>query len=229
VRRFLPGLALALTIVAALAFPVAMRAEGDAYYLSFASRILIYALAASSLNLILGYGGMISFGHAAFVGTGAYVSSILLAEGVASAWIGWPAAVAASAAAALAIGAVSLRTRGAYFIMITLAFAQMMYFLVNSMKAYGGDEGLTLPARARTGLGVDLDDPAAFYYVALAALAAGLYGLHRLARSRFGRVIQAARENEVRAEAVGFPVYRYKLVCFVIAGAAAGLAGERSW
>ncbi|HZR68252.1 MAG TPA: branched-chain amino acid ABC transporter permease [Burkholderiales bacterium] len=223
--RVLRRAALGLAIAAALAFPFVMGAEGDAYYVSFASRILVYALAATSLNLILGYGGMISFGHAAFVGTGAYVSSILLAEGIASAWIGWPAAIAASALAALAIGAVSLRTRGAYFIMITLAFAQMMYFLVNSMKAYGGDEGLTLPARARVGLGIDLDDAQTFYYVALAALAAALVGLHRLSHSRFGRVIQAIRENEVRAEAIGFPVYRYKLVCFVIAGAAAGLAG----
>ena len=205
----------------ALAFPLAMQ---ETYYLSFASRIFVYALAATSLNLILGYGGMISFGHAAFVGTGAYVSSIFIAEGVTSAWIGWPAAVAASAVAALAIGAVSLRTRGVYFIMITLAFAQMMFFLVNSMKAYGGDEGLTLPARA-TGLGVDFSSDAVFYYVALAALAAAVSGLHRLSRSRFGRVIQAIRENEARAEAIGFPVYRYKLACFVIAGAVGGLAG----
>src|SRR5438309_7738291 len=220
-RRAAPWVILAL----ALAFPLAMQAEHQTYYLSFASRIFIYALAATSLNLILGYGGMISFGHAAFVGTGAYVSSILLSEGVASAWIGWPAAVAASSLAALAIGAVSLRTRGVYFIMITLAFAQMMFFLVNSMKAYGGDEGLSLPARASLGLGVDLGSDVAFYYAALAALAAGLYGLHRLAHSRFGCVIQAIRENEERAEAIGFPVYRYKLACFVIAGAAGGLAG----
>jgi branched-chain amino acid transport system permease protein len=205
----------------ALAFPLAMQ---ETYYLSFASRIFVYALAATSLNLILGYGGMISFGHAAFVGTGAYVSSIFIAEGITSAWIGWPAAVAASALAALVIGAVSLRTRGVYFIMITLAFAQMMFFLVNSMKAYGGDEGLSLPARA-SGLPVDLGGDVAFYYVALAALAACVYGLRRLAHSRFGRVIQAIRENEARAEAIGFPVYRYKLACFVLAGAAGGLAG----
>jgi len=207
--------------VLALAFPLVVQ---EPYYLSFASRIFVYALAATSLNLALGYGGMISFGHAAFVGTGAYVSSIFIAEGVASAWIGWPAAVAAAALAALVIGAVSLRTRGVYFIMITLAFAQIMYFLVNSMKAYGGDEGLSLPARA-TGLGFDLGSDVAFYYVALALLAAGVHALHRLAHSRFGRVIQAIRENEARAEAIGFPVYRYKLACFVVAGAAGGLAG----
>jgi branched-chain amino acid transport system permease protein len=206
-------------LVLALAFPIAVH---EPYYLSFASRVFVYALAATSLNLVLGYGGMISFGHAAFVGTGAYVSSILLAEGVASAWIGWPAAVATSVLVALVIGAVSLRTRGVYFIMITLAFAQVVFFLVNSMKAYGGDEGLSLPGRA-TGLPIDSD--IGFYYVALGFLAAAVYGLHRLARSRFGRVIQAIRENEARAEAIGFPVYRYKLVCFVIAGAAGGLAG----
>src|SRR5256712_8252574 len=126
---------------------------------------------------------MISFGHAAFVGTGAYVSGILLSEGVASAWIGWPAAVAASALAALAIGAVSLRTRGVYFIMITLAFAQMVFFLVNSMKAYGGDEGLSLRDRASVGLGADLGSELPSSYAALASLAPGLSAFHRLPHS----------------------------------------------
>jgi branched-chain amino acid transport system permease protein len=214
-QRFAPLAVLAL----ALAFPLAVH---EPYYLSFASRIFVYALAATSLNLVLGYGGMISFGHAAFVGTGAYVSSIFIAEGVTSAWIGWPVAVAASAVAALVIGAVSLRTRGVYFIMITLAFAQMMFFLVNSMKAYGGDEGLSLPARAA---GLPIDSDVGFYYMALAVLAAAVFALQRLSQSRFGRVIGAIRENEARAEAIGFPVYRYKLACFVIAGAAGGLAG----
>jgi branched-chain amino acid transport system permease protein len=138
-----------------VAFPLAMSAAGQLFYISVASRMMIYAIAATSLNLLLGYGGMISFGHAAFVGTGAYVASILIAEGVASAWLGWPAAAAAAGAAAALIGAISLRTRGVYFIMITLAFAQMMFYLVNSMKAYGGDEGLTLPRRAALGVGLD--------------------------------------------------------------------------
>jgi len=128
-------------------FPLAMLWADQLFYVSFASRVMIYAIAATSLNLVLGYGGMISFGHAAFVGTGAYVGSILVAEGVTSAFVGWPAAIAASALAAWLIGAISLRTRGVYFIMITLAFAQMMFYLVNSMKAYGGDEGLTLRQR----------------------------------------------------------------------------------
>src|SRR3989442_4850950 len=223
-RRAAPWVILALALV----FPLAMQAEHQTSYLSFASRIFVYALAATSLNLILGYGGMISFGHAAFVGTGAYVSSILLSEGVASAWIGWPAAVAASALAALAIGAVSLRTRGVYFIMITLAFAQMMFFLVNSMKAYGGDEGLSLPARASVGLGVDLGSDVAFYYAALAALAAGLYGLHRLAQSRLGGVIPAIRGNEESAAAIRFSVYRHKHACLLLPREPVARSGEHT-
>ena len=212
-----------LLLAVSVAFPLLLQATDNLFYVSFASRVLIYAIAATSLNLVLGYGGMISFGHAAFVGTGAYTAGILLAEGVTSAWIGWPAAVAASALAACLIGAVSLRTRGVYFIMITLAFAQMMFYLVNSMKAYGGDEGLTLPRRPD--LGLDLGNELAFYYVVLFLLLLTLFFLHRLVNSRFGRVIAAIRENEARAEALGFPVYRYRLACFVIAGAAGGLAG----
>jgi len=212
-------------VVLLLAFPLAMQALGYLFYVSFAARVMVYAIAATSLNLVLGYGGMLSFGHAAFVGAGAYVASILVAEGVTSAWIGWPAAVAMSALLAWIIGAISLRTRGVYFIMITLAFAQMMFYLVNSMKAYGGDEGLTLPRRAELGLGLDLGNELVFYYVVLLLLLLTLYGLHRVVHSRFGRVMVAIRENEARAEAVGLPVYRYQLACFVIAGAAGGLAG----
>jgi branched-chain amino acid transport system permease protein len=215
----------AFVVAFAVALPLALKAGDQLFYLSFASRILITALAASSLNLVLGYGGMVSFGHAAFVGTGAYVASIALAEGVASAWFGWPAAVLASGLAALAIGAISLRTRGVYFIMITLAFAQMVYYLVNSMKAYGGDEGLTLPSRATLGFGLDLGDEVTFYYVILFILSITLFLFHRLIHSRFGRALVAIRENEERAEALGFPTLRYKLVAFAIAGAAGGLAG----
>jgi branched-chain amino acid transport system permease protein len=212
-----------LLLLIFILFHLAMLATDQLFYVSFASRVMIYAIAATSLNLVLGYGGMISFGHAAFVGTGAYVGSILVAEGVTSAFVGWPAAIAVSALAAWIIGALSLRTRGVYFIMITLAFAQMMFYLVNSMKAYGGDEGLTL--RQRPSLLIDLGDEMAFYYVVLFILASTIFLLYRLMRSRFGRVVVAIRENEARAEAIGFPVFRYKLACFVIAGAAAGLAG----
>jgi branched-chain amino acid transport system permease protein len=205
-------------------FPLAMQAMDAMFYVSLASRILIYAIAATSLNLVLGYGGMVSFGHAAFFGAGAFVVGIMAVEGVRSAWIAWPAAVAVAALAAFVIGALSLRTRGVYFIMITLAFAQMIYYICVSLKTYGGDDGLSLPGRSTIGFGT-LGDDLVWYYVVLAILALVLYGLHRLVHSRFGRVIAAIRENEARAEAIGFPVYRYKLACFVIAGAVGGLAG----
>jgi len=215
-----------ILVIAALAcaFPWVMQALDQHFYTSFAARILIYAMAAASLNLVLGYGGMVSFGHAAFFGAGAYLVGILAVEGVTSLWLSWPLAVAVAALAALVIGAISLRTRGVYFIMITLAFAQMMYYVFVSLKAYGGDDGLSLPGRS-TGLGIALSNDIVWYYLVLVLLVIVLYLLHRLLRSRFGRVIEAIRDNETRATAVGYPVYRYKLLCFVISGAIAGLAG----
>jgi len=210
---------------AAVAFPLIAQPLGWDFYIGFASRIMIYALAASSLNLVLGYGGMVSFGHAAFVGAGAYTVAILMAEGVASAWIAWPLAVVLAGALAAAIGAVCLRTRGVYFIMITLAFAQMIYYVAVGMRAYGGEEGLNLAARSAVGFGLDLKDDVTFYYVVFAILAAALFALRRAMDARFGRVIEAIRENETRMEAIGFPTYRYKLVCFALGGAVAGLAG----
>jgi branched-chain amino acid transport system permease protein len=212
--------ALALLLV----FPLAAKHWDQVFYVSFATRIMIFALAATSLNLILGYGGMVSFGHAAFVGAGAYIVGILMAQGVTSAWISWPLAVLVAALLGLVIGAISLRTRGVYFIMITLAFAQMMYYVFVSLRAYGGEDGLNLAARSRLGFGLNLGDDVTFYYLALAILAAALYLLRRLLNARFGQVIQAIRENETRMEAVGFPTYRYKLICFVIAGGVARLA-----
>jgi branched-chain amino acid transport system permease protein len=209
---------------ALVAFPFAASALGFEFYVSFATRVLAYALAASSLNLILGYGGMVSFGHAAFFGAGAYTVGILAVEGVTSGWIAWPLAVGVSAALALAVGAISLRTRGVYFIMITLAFAQMLYYVFVSLKRYGAEDGLNVP-RSSLGFGLDLRDDMTLYFVALSAFVVVLYAMHRLVHARFGRVIVAIRENEMRMEAIGFPVYRYKLVCFVIAGAIAGLAG----
>jgi len=216
----------AVAVFALLAlFPLVMQSMDGLFYVSLASRILIYAIAATSLNLVLGYGGMVSFGHAAFFGAGAFVVGILSVEGVRSAWIAWPAAIAVAALAALVIGAMSLRTRGVYFIMITLAFAQMIYYIFVSLKTYGGDDGLSMPGRSTVGMDVNLRDELTWYYLVLALLALVLYGLKRLVHSRFGRVIDAIRENEARAEAIGFPVYRYKLLCFVISGAVAGLAG----
>ena len=215
----------------AIALPFVLRALGLDFYLSLASRIVIYAIAATSLNLVLGYGGMVSFGHAAFVGLGAYVTAIMLSEGVTSGVLHLAATVAVTALAALVIGAISLRTRGVYFIMITLAFAQMLYYLANSVKGYGGDEGLTVRTRSLfsfAGYVLDLKNPLAIYFIAVAVLALALVALARFAPSRFGRAVLALRDDDVRAEALGFPTYRYKLVVFVVAGALGGVAGALS-
>lgn len=208
-----------------LAFPFIATAVGADFYITLASRILIFALAATSLNLILGFGGMVSFGHAAFIGLGAYTVAIAMQEGLGNAWLVWPLAMAVSALCALLIGAISLRTQGVYFIMITLAFAQMLYFLVVSLKAYGGDDGLSMAARSAVAPGVDLAVDRHFYYVTLALVASALALVARLLNARFGHTLQAIRENEVRMTAIGFPVYRYKLVAFTLAGALAGLSG----
>ncbi|HUL64710.1 MAG TPA: branched-chain amino acid ABC transporter permease [Burkholderiaceae bacterium] len=214
--------------VLALALPWLLQALQMDFYLSVASRVVVYAIAATSLNLVLGYGGMVSLGHAAFVGLGSYVTGILLAEGVTGFGVHLVATVAITALMALVIGAISLRTRGVYFIMITLAFAQMLFYLANSVKGYGGDEGLTLRARSLLPFGIDLKNGIAFYYVALCVLAAALFALARFVPSRLGRAVLAGRDDEVRAEALGFATFRYKLAIFVAAGALAGIAGALS-
>ena len=194
----------ALAVLAALAaFPLAMQAADNLFYVNLATRMLIYAIAASSLNLVLGYGGMVSFGHAAFFGAGAYIVGILAYEGVTNLWIAWPLAVAAAALAALVIGAISLRTRGVYFIMITLAFAQMMYYIFVSLKAYGGDDGLSMPGRSTLGFGLDLRNELTWYYAVLLLLAVILYFLHRLVRSRFGRRFKVATDGVLRRQPAG--------------------------
>ena len=214
-----PAGAGALVVVALLAvLPYALGAFGLEYYVSLATRVLVFGLAATSLNLLVGYGGMVSFGHAAFFGGGAYVAVAAAANGMAAPWLAWPLAMAGSALLALAIGAASLRTRGLYFIMITLAFAQMVYYLVLSLKALGGDDGMALAAKAVAG-----DN--AFYYAVLAVCVVVGFGLRLAIDAPFGRALQAIRENESRMEAIGYPVFRLKLAAFVIAGAVAGLAG----
>ena len=218
------GLIVALILLVFAVLPLLTQAFDQRYLLSIGTRIVIWSIAAISLNMILGYGGLVSFGHAVFFGIGGYAVGILAANGLQSAWLQWPVAIAASILWAALVAALSLRTRGVYFIMITLAFAQMIYYLTVSMKAYGGDEGLNLPGRSTLPF-ADLKDDTSFYYAVLLLLALSLLLLQRLVDSRFGRVIEAIRENETRMEAIGFPTRRYKLACFVIAGAFGGLAG----
>ena len=215
----------ALLLALAVALPWVLHARGMDFYISMASRMMIYGIAACSLNLLLGYGGLVSFGHAAFLGLGAYTVGILITEGVTNGWVGFAIAMAVSAIAAGLIGAISLRTRGVYFIMITLAFAQMIYYLVNSIKAYGGDEGLNIKQRSDFGFGLDLKNDVTFYFVVLLVLVFTLVLISRIMHSRFGRVIRAIRDDDVRVDAVGLPSYRYKWVLFVIAGTLGGLAG----
>ncbi|HXD45452.1 MAG TPA: branched-chain amino acid ABC transporter permease [Pseudolabrys sp.] len=218
------NLATVALFAALLLLPLYVQATGDRFLLTLFTRIVILALAAVSLNLILGFGGMMSFGHAAYLGIGGYAVGMLAHEGIVSGLIQWPVALAASALFALVIGALSLRTRGVYFIMITLAFAQMAYYVIAGIARYGGDDGLTIYKRSQFGA-LNLSNKVVFYYVCLALLMATVYLVWRLVNSRFGMVIRGARSNETRMRAIGFPTYRYKLVCFVIAGTLGGLAG----
>ncbi|RMD65378.1 MAG: branched-chain amino acid ABC transporter permease [Alphaproteobacteria bacterium] len=230
---------LATAAVVGLILPLAATASGQEYLIGVATRILILALAGLSLNLILGYGGMVSFGHAAFFGVGAYAVAILAYHdtmgepvltwpielaGTQSAFVAWPAAMLISALFALVVGAISLRTGGLYFIMITLAFAQMLFFFFVGLETYGGDDGLSLWARSSAGP-LDLGDPATFYYLTLGLVALVLGFKARLVAARFGLALQGIRDNEQRMRALGFATLRYKLAAFVLAGAVAGLAG----
>ena len=198
---------------------------GQPFYVDLLRRVMIFAIAAASLNLILGYGGMVSFGHAAYLGVGAYAVGVLAHYGVHSGILQWALAIVASALVALVIGAVSIRTSGIYFIMITLAFTQMLYYLGISIEEYGGDNGMRLAVKSQFPGLIDLNDASAFYYLVLAILVLFLFLGHRLVNSRFGMVIRAAKSNEARTRAIGFSPYPYRLAAFVIAGAVCGLAG----
>jgi branched-chain amino acid transport system permease protein len=213
-----------LGLVLLLVFPLIAPALNLDFYVSFVRRVLIFALAATSLNFILGYGGMVALGHAAFFGAGAYVVAMLSVQGVPQALIAWPIAMLVAGALALVIGLISLRTRGVYFIMITLAFAQMVFYLFISLRQYGGEDGINLVGPSVLP-GLNLANDRTFYYVVLVVVLACLWWLNRLIQARFGQALQGIRENESRMEALGYPVFRIKLLAFVIAGVMAGLAG----
>ncbi len=219
-----------------LALPILADMFGQPALTSLATRVLIYGIAAASLNFILGFGGMVSFGHAAFFGIGGYVVGILyhhyasgepifgLIPGTNQLLITLPAAILVSGIFAAIIGALSLRTSGVQFIMITLAFAQMLFFLFVSLKAYGGDDGLII-RRTNELPGLNMRDKQTIYYVCLVIAALFFALLYRLVNSPFGYVIAGLRQSEQRMAAVGLHAYRYKLVAFVISGMGAGLAG----
>ncbi|MEJ8474027.1 branched-chain amino acid ABC transporter permease [Roseibium algae] len=220
----------------AWAFPIAIFAVlslvptyasvfDDRFILLFFTRILVFAIVAVSLDFILGLGAMVSFGHAAYIGFGAYAVGILAEHDIWAAWISFPLAMVAGGLFALFTGAISLKTRGVYFIMITLAFGQMAYFTATSLSVYGGDDGLTMWGRSEF-FGTDLfNGDASFYYLVFAVLAAVYLLLRIFSASRFGRVLRGAKQSEARLQAMGVDPYRYRLAAYVIAGVIASLAG----
>jgi branched-chain amino acid transport system permease protein len=208
----------------ALAPPIA-NALNQPFYVDLLRRVMIFSIAALSLNLILGYGGMVSFGHAAYLGIGGYAVAVLSFYGINNGFLQLAVAIAGSALVALVIGAVSIRTSGIYFIMITLAFTQMLYFLGISLDVYGGDDGMRLATRSDFGGLIDLDNATAFYYLVFVVMLLCIYLVHRIVNSRFGMVIRAAKSNEARTRAIGFSPYPYRLAAFVIAGMMCGVAG----
>ncbi len=233
-------LAIAAGLVLLCLLPAIAAWADQPFLLRLFTRVVIFAIIASGLDLILGFGGMVSMGQAAFVGLGAYVVGILgwhagngtplvLAwSGTDNAWVAWPLALAVTAAAAAAIGWVSLRTSGMYFIMITLAFAQMLYYSAVALQRYGGEDGLSLPGPQRLavpGLALDLSDRTTFYYLCLALLVVVVGGLERLVNSRFGLVLQGCRQNDRRMAALGFSTFRYRLAAFVLSAVIAALGG----
>jgi branched-chain amino acid transport system permease protein len=220
-RRSIPFV---LIVLLAL-LPFFAQAAGLEYYTAVVTRVLIFGIVASSLNFILGYGGMVSFGHAVFFGIGAYVAGIASFHGVQSAWLIWILAAVVSGIAGLGIGAIALRTRAVYFIMITMALAQLFYYFFVGFRYYGGDDGLQIAARPVLGFG-DITTDNGFYWLVLAWLVVVMLVLAALLKSRFGLALNAIRENERRAEAVGYPTFRYRLAAFVIAAVIAGIAGS---
>lgn len=217
----LPAILFLLLALAPLAVTLGMPAG----WLALLTRALIFAIAALSLDLILGVGGLVSFGHAAFLGIGAYVTGIMITEGRSEALVILPVILAVCALFGAITGAVCLRTRGVAFIMITLAFGQMVYFLAQALSAYGGDDGLTLYEKS-TLLGFNpFANRTSFYYTVLIALGGAYLLVRGLVASRFGRVLRAARENPTRVSVTGFDVTRVRLVAYVISGMLAGLSG----
>jgi branched-chain amino acid transport system permease protein len=225
-RGLFAGSVLPLTMFLLFAvLPLFATFTAESYILGLVTRVMIFAIAALALDLLIGYGALISFGHAAFVGLGAYAVGILASHGIKDALISLPVALGVSALFAYLTGIVCLRTKGVYFIMITLAFGQMIYFTASSLAPYGGDDGLTIHARS-TLVGFPIfGSDRSLYYICFFCLL-GVYLLCRaLIASRFGRVYRGARENALRMSTIGFEVIRFQLVAYVIAGVSGGLAG----
>ena len=212
-------------LVLLAAVPLALRALHAEYLLFAATRIVVYAIAAVALDFVLGFGGLVSFGHAAFVGIGGYALAIAGVNGVTDAALTLPLAALASGVFAFVTGAIGLRTGGVYFIMITLAFGQMAFFTAGSLAQYGGDDGMTLSGHSTLFGTAVLENRVVLFYTVLAVLAAVLLGLGRVVRSRFGRVLRGTRDAPERMRALGYGPYPYRLLAYTVSGALAGVAG----
>jgi branched-chain amino acid transport system permease protein len=215
----------ALLLLVLACAPFIFEWANQPFYLDLLSRALILAIAAISLNLILGYGGMVSLGHAAYIGIGAYCVGIPSYYDFYNGWLHLALALSVSAGFALVTGAISLRTKGVYFIMITMAFSQMAYFIFLSLEEYGADDGLVIYSRSEFPEWLSMDSSTGLYYWIFAVLLLALFFTHRLVYSRFGRVIVGSKYNEQRMQALGFNTYRYRLACYVIAAMICSVAG----
>jgi branched-chain amino acid transport system permease protein len=211
---------MALLLAVALLVPLL----GQPYYTKLVVRMAIFALVAMSLDLIVGYAGLVSFGHAAFFGLGCYAAGVLPMAGIQSVFVVFPVAALAAALVGLATGAVSLRASGLYFIFITLAFAQMVFYIAQGMRPLSGDDGFRLPAATLLGK-LPLTNPNTLLYVTIVILVIAAWVCHRVMQSRFGQVIQAARDNPMKLAAIGLPAYPYRLALYTFACALAGIGG----
>jgi branched-chain amino acid transport system permease protein len=220
------GVLVPITIFVVLAsVPLAALAAGQGYVVDLATRVMIFAIAAIALDLMVGFAGRLSFGHAAFIGVGAYATGILAAHGISDVLLSLPAAMLASMLFAYLTGIVCLRTQGVYFIMITLAFGQMVFFVANSLAPYGGDNGLTIAGRnTLAGFAVFSSDRT-FYYLVFSVLLGAFALCRALVGSRFGRALRGAKENPIRMAALGFDVYACQLMAYIISGGLAGISG----
>ena len=218
-------IAAALFMLLLALVPPISDAIGESYYVTLVTRILIFGLAAVSLNLVLGYGGLVSFGHALYIGIGAYTVGILSFHGVSNGWIHLVVTIGLSALVSLLTGLVCMRTSGIAFIMITLAFAQMFYFLGISLKQYGGDDGLNIAQRSDFGPLISIQTNTGLYYFAFGVVATTLYLSWRFVHARFGRLLRGTKSNVRRMRVLGFPVLRYQVVAYVISGCLCGVAG----
>ena len=213
------------SIAALIVAPLVIEWLDEPFYLDLVTRIVILSIAAVSLNLILGYGGMISFGHAAYIGIGAYCVGIPAYYAEYGAFTHLSLTILTCTAFAFVTGFVCLRTRGVYFIMITLAFAQMVFFAMVSIEEYGGDDGLVIDLRSEFPAWLDFESPMQLYYACVGVLVLSLWVVHRLVNSRFGMVIRGSAGNDARMQSLGFPTFRYRLLCYVVAGVMCGVAG----